>query len=185
MEAVSNKGSSVLCLADFAEDSRTLDAKAFAEKHGGAFLLHHGPLQRLEPRSLDGSTLNLETPSTVADVPFNPRHDFLVFPLRRKVDSVDEVIWLGQSESNDVVIPDASVSAIHAFVQVDHMNRYFIQDMNSRNGTKVSGQKVPGHGHGKPVEMTVAADVELGGRRMTFLPASDFLNLVMRLFGGP
>lgn len=184
MEAENQRQTKVMCVADFVEDCRKLDAKAFAAKHGDAFLLHHGPLQRLEPRSLDGATLNIETPSTVADVPFNPRHDFLVFPLRRKPDSVDEVIWLGQSESNDVVIPDASVSAIHAFVQVDRVERFFIQDMNSRNGTKVSGQKVPGHGHGKPVELTVAADVELGARRMTFLPAAEFQNLVLRLFGG-
>jgi pSer/pThr/pTyr-binding forkhead associated (FHA) protein len=176
---------SILRLADFADDVRRLDERAFVEKHGKAFLLHHGPFQRLDPRSLDGSTLNVEVPNTVADVPFNPRSDFLVFPLRRKPGSSDEVIWIGQSESNDVVIPDASVSAIHAFVREDRHGRFFLQDMNSRNGSRVGGQPVPGHGNGNPLELTVGCDVELGARRLTFLPAADFRNLVSHFFAAP
>lgn len=174
----------IACLADFAEDSKKLSAKAFAEKHGLAFLIHHGPLERLQPRLPGGATLNTEGPSTVSEIPFNPRVDFLVFPLRRKPGSREEVIWLGQSDSNDVVIPDASVSAVHARVLTDKLGRFFIQDMNSRNGTRVEGRAVAGVGHGDPVELMIANEVTLGGLNMTFLPAAEFQNLVNRLFGG-
>ncbi len=176
------KTSSLLCLADFAADCGSLDIKAFAKKHGSGFLLHHGPLEKLQPRALDGGTVSIETAGTASDAPSNPRRDFLVFPLRQKLSSEEKVIWLGQSDSNDVVIPDGSVSAIHAFVQTDKLGRFFIQDMNSRNGTKVDGQPVPGHGSGKPVELTVASEVTLGGLHLTFLPAAEFCNLVNRLF---
>jgi hypothetical protein len=168
-------------LVDFAQDGKALPPSAFAQKYGGAFLLHHGPLDRLRQRSPDGSTLGVEGHSTASDVPFNPRQDFLVFPLKRRADSQEEVIWIGSSQTNDVVIPDASVSAIHAFVKPGQHGTFFLQDMRSRNGTLVDGQKVPPHGLGEAVELTTGAEVVLGSVRLNFLPAAEFCSLVGHL----
>ena len=171
----------ILRLVDFAEDCKKLDLQAFIEKHGEAFLLHHGPLGKLQVRAPGSSTMNTEGSQTATDVPFNPKEDFLVFPVRRKPNSKDEGAWVGQSESNDVVVPEATVSGVHAFIRRDQDNRFYIQDMNSRNGTRVDDEPVPGLGIGPPKELDVAAEVTLGATRLTFLPAAEFQDMVNRI----
>lgn len=49
---------------------------------------------------------------------------------------------LGRHPENTVEIPDRSVSKFHAQIQRTHDGRYILQDLGSRNGTYVAGQRV-------------------------------------------
>jgi len=52
-----------------------------------------------------------------------------------------DLVVLGRSRDCQVVIPLTSVSRQHARI-VRHQGRYHIEDMTSRNGTKVNGQVI-------------------------------------------
>ena len=65
---------------------------------------------------------------------------FLVFK-GKKIALVRKII-IGRSRTCDVVFNDALVSRRHAVIQ-KIKDEYFIQDLNSKNGTFVNKQKVP------------------------------------------
>jgi adenylate cyclase len=49
---------------------------------------------------------------------------------------------LGRHPENTIEIPDRSVSKFHAQIQRTHDGRHILQDLGSRNGTYVAGQRV-------------------------------------------
>ncbi|MBN2713528.1 MAG: FHA domain-containing protein [Planctomycetes bacterium] len=53
----------------------------------------------------------------------------------------DDVIKMGRTEDNDVVVRDTFASRHHAVVR-SHTGRVIIQDLESRNGTWVNGERV-------------------------------------------
>lgn len=65
---------------------------------------------------------------------------FLVFN-EKKITLISKII-IGRSRSCDVILNDALVSREHAVIQ-KIKDSYFIQDLNSKNGTFVNKQKVP------------------------------------------
>jgi len=170
-------------LEAYFEDSRRLGAEDFGRQHGDAFLVHHGPVGQFEPPGDLKSTMKVEAAVTGDTIPFNPRKDFAVFPVRHSVSgaSDEDLIWVGRSEENDVVIPDESVSAVHAFLRRSEDGGLRLQDMNSMNGTFVDNQAVPPQGMGEPVALESGARVRFGSVKLTFLKAPEFLNLVTQL----
>ena len=55
-----------------------------------------------------------------------------------------KIVTIGRASTNDVALPDMSVSREHAkIVQADN-GTYTITDCNSRNGTYVNGQRIYG-----------------------------------------
>ncbi len=51
------------------------------------------------------------------------------------------IISIGRSSSNDIIIPDRTVSGSHSVITRENES-FFIQDLNSTNGTIVNGKKV-------------------------------------------
>jgi pSer/pThr/pTyr-binding forkhead associated (FHA) protein len=171
-------------LGDFVEDCVNLDDKTFARRHAEAFLLHHGPIGKLKKTWSNQPTMISEGDGTSPDRPFNPKADFLVFEVKLRADSdSDDMIWMGRSDSNDIIINDASVSAVHAFIRKSEGGAFFMQDMNSMNGTFVDDERVPSQGIGSPVGLHSGARVVLGSVAMTFLHMAGFRTLVTRLAG--
>jgi hypothetical protein len=129
------------------------------------------------------STMKVESAVTGDAIPFNPSKDFAVFPVRHGTAgaSEDDLIWVGRSEENDVVIPDESVSAVHAFLRETVGDRLLLQDMNSMNGTFINNEAIPPQGMGEPVEMESGARVRFGSVKLTFLKTPEFLSLVTQL----
>jgi hypothetical protein len=174
-------------LEAYFEDSRRLGAEDFGRQHGEAFLVHHGPMGKFEQLDDLKSTMKMEGGSkgavTSSDVPFNPKKDFAVFPVRHGAAgaSEEDLIWLGRSEENDVVIPDESVSAVHAFIRKGEGGGLFLQDMNSMNGSFLNNETVPPQGMGEPVELESGARVRFGTVKLTFLKTPEFLSLVTQL----
>ena len=171
-------------LSDYVDDCRTLDAAAFQQAHGEAFLLHHGPFGKLSaPRDGD-STLDLEQPAGQDGAALKPSADFLVLPLTppNRGGSPPDMIWIGRSDANEVVIPDATISEVHAFIRREP-DGFLIQDTGSRNGTWVNDLKVKPQGMGDPSPLPAGARVRFGSVKMTFLLAEQFRALVLGLLG--
>lgn len=172
-----------LSLADFSNDCKTLDLGAFTRRHGESFLLHHGPLDRLKQPLVAQATVSLGDGDTKPDRPFNPQVDFLVFPVNKPQSdgTLADMVWLGRSDFNEVVVPDATISEVQAFVRKADDGAYYIQDTGSRNGTFVNGEQVPAQGMGSAVLLSSGARVRLGQVKLTFLNAEQFYVLLNRL----
>jgi len=166
------------CLGDYTADIASMDPDAFAELHGQAFLIHHGPLGKLQEPPAGASTLAIEGGS--AEAGFDPREDFLVFPVTHRSGrgpSIDP-IWVGREEKNDVVIPDASVSSVHAYFVLDKGGMYRLQDLGSKNGSFIDNERVPSKDEGPAVELKSVCRIRFGSVTLTFLMVRDFFNLV-------
>lgn len=55
--------------------------------------------------------------------------------------SIEEEISLGRNNDNDIVLKDPYISK-HHFRIVKDENEYFIEDLNSSNGTYVNGERI-------------------------------------------
>jgi pSer/pThr/pTyr-binding forkhead associated (FHA) protein len=173
-------------IKDYSKDARELDTAAFAARYGGAFLLHYGSLEKDEESAdIDmRDTLVSEYTDEPVGTPPDPRTNFRVFPVRQRAsDRSDKAIWVGRGRQNDIVIPDASISTMHAFIRIDEEGRFFLQDMMSKNGTFVHNQRVPALGIDEPLEFRTGDRIRFGTVRLTFLAAAEFVSLVNQLSG--
>ncbi|MBW1810788.1 MAG: FHA domain-containing protein [Deltaproteobacteria bacterium] len=184
MNEASQESTAVKCLGDYKEACLNLDDVAFTKQYAGAFLVHHGPFGKLNAPFSGSSTVGTEGPGTLPDRPFNPQVDFLVLEVKRRSgSSTDEPVWLGRSQDNDIVIPDESVSAVHASINESGSGVFTLQDMNSMNGTIVDDEAVPALGMGESIPLRSAARIVIGTVALSFLYAKDFRILAKRLLG--
>lgn len=56
-----------------------------------------------------------------------------------------QIVNIGSSFRNDIVVNAETVSRYHAMLKIDKKNHVFICDNGSRNGTQINGQKIPGN----------------------------------------
>ena len=169
-------------LGDYFADCQKLDPQSFSKEHGNAFFLHHGPIGKLREPLKKDPTLDVVSPGTIPDKRFVPREDFLIFPVRHAAaGKPGDSIWVGRSEDNDIVIPDASVSALHALITTDKQGKFYLQDTGSMNGSFVAGNSVPIQGKGEPVLLESCSRVSFGSAGMTFLMAPEFHAMIIRL----
>jgi hypothetical protein len=169
------------CLKDYTSDCKNKELKSFTAAHGRAFLVHHGPIGKLKEPIKKKKTLAVEGGDV--DEYFDPREDFLVFEVRKRPGSGggDEPIRLGRDHSNDVIIPDASISAVHAFFQ-EGPEAYTLVDNDSMNGTFVNMKEVPVIGRGDPLAVKSLSRLRFGSVVMTFMLAPDFYKLAREFF---
>ena len=170
-------------LGDYSEGSRGLDPATFAQRFGEAFFLHHGPLGELKLALDQKRTISLEAPLSSTRRSFNPRADYLVFPIHKTVaENPDRnIFWVGRVRSNEIVIPDESVSAVHAYLARSAGGEFHLQDMSSQNGTLVNNQPVAAQGRGDPTRLESGDRVTFGGVNFTFLKMDEFRNLIASL----
>jgi hypothetical protein len=64
----------------------------------------------------------------------------IVAPIRKRQDVFPEMITVGRTANNDVVLPDATVSKFHAYFRTLPSGNLELVDAGSRNGTKVMGR---------------------------------------------
>ena len=166
------------CLGDYSDDIANSDPDSFAQLHGQAFLIHHGPLGKLQEPPAGKGTLAIDGAGPESG--FNPREDFLVFPVTHRAGRGPNIdpIWVGREEKNDVVIPDASVSSVHAYFMLDKNGLYSLQDLGSKNGSFIDNERVPSKDEGPAVELSSVNRIRFGSVNLTFLLAKDFFNLV-------
>ena len=174
--------SSAIRLKEFSKDARALDKSTFAAKHGVGFFLHYGSLDGEEDSVDLDTTLVSEYTDEAPESASTPQQNFLVFPVRNKPgDASDKAIWIGRGTHNDIVIPEASISTMHAFIRIDEAGRFHLQDMMSKNGTYVYNQRVPALGTGEPLPFSTGDRVRFGTLKLTFLAVAEFITMVNQL----
>jgi hypothetical protein len=105
--------------------------------------------------------------------------DLQVFPLAKKPGaSFADRITIGRTSNNDVVIADASVSRLHAYVRRDG-NAWLIADAGSKNGSWLRGSALEPR---RERPLPSRALVKLGDVELTFYEALD---LYAALGGSP
>lgn len=172
------------CVGDFVDELDNLDEQSFAEAHGHAFLMHHGALGKLQRPRQETGTLAVEgapRPGVAGH-----RESFLVFPVRQSAErsASDDRVWVGRVEGCDIVIPDASISSVHAFFWRDPEGTFLLADNDSTNGSFVEDKRVPGpRGREEPVVMHSGMRVRFGSVNLTWLTASAFRDFLQRLAG--
>ena len=116
-------------LGDFHEDCQKLDADSFAGRHGEAFLIHHGPIGALKLPGDQDKTMNFDFSTTDPRMSFNPGKDFLVFPVSTSLANTAEenIFSIGRNETNEIVVPDMTMSAIHAFLSKREDGQVYLQ----------------------------------------------------------
>jgi len=86
-------------------------------------------------------------------------------------------ITVGRTANNDIVLDDQSVSRFHAYLQQDERQEWTLTDAGSRNGSFVSGRRLPAK---TPSPLANAAVVRIGAVQLTFYSAQGFLDLLKR-----
>jgi len=166
-------------LGDFEDDWNRLDLETFALRHGEAFFLYFGTLDKLNKPTGQRITLSSEPTDTVQEVPFNPQSDFLVFPVGDVAPLKPATI--GRSEHSNVFIPDVSVSALHAIVIKSEAGEYYLLDAGSKNGTFVVDTPVPIVGIDRAFRLTAGQRVRFGSVSLSFLRVGELHTLIGHL----
>jgi tRNA A-37 threonylcarbamoyl transferase component Bud32 len=73
-----------------------------------------------------------------------------------------DVTTIGRTASNDIVLPDLKVSRSHARLSF-HNGQWFLEDLNSRNGTFVKGIRIS-----RPAPLVSGDEIKLGDEVMLF-----------------
>lgn len=170
-------------LQDFVKDCLVQDADAFQERHGDAFLVHHGPIEAIQESTAGPSKTLAVEGKQKAKAPFIPKGDFWVIPVHRKgkESTLTGFISVGRNEGNDVVVPDQSISLFHALFRKTKDDLMLLRDAGSTNGTFVNDKPVPVQLQGEPVEVASGARVRFGSVKFTFLRVTEFRKLVRDL----
>ncbi|HEY5948093.1 MAG TPA: FHA domain-containing protein [Kofleriaceae bacterium] len=96
-----------------------------------------------------------------------------LFPLTKKAGaSFPDRITIGRTGNNDIVIPDHSVSRLHAYVRRDG-DQWLVADAGSKNGSWLSGSSLAPR---KERPLKSRAELRLGDVDLTFYLASDLFN---------
>lgn len=89
-----------------------------------------------------------------------------VFEIRRKKPDAQGQVTLGRSDECDLVVADETVSSRHAVIQRDPASgRYQIQDLSSRNGSRINGQLVEPN---TPAPLTSGDNLQVGDAAFVF-----------------
>jgi hypothetical protein len=99
-----------------------------------------------------------------------PSDEAFILPLRKVATTVPSAITFGRGNTNDVVLPDAFVSKVHAFLRRSERG-WELADAGARNGAWIGGRRLDGKGAPAPVR---SGDLLTFGRVVFFfLDAGD------------
>lgn len=168
-----------LPIEGFLDDATRLSPVEFEARHGSGFLiLTAAGFKR--PNSASSTEVDL---LDLEDEPGEERTEgvsVLVFPIRGTGRSPTQLVTVGRTSNNDLVIPDISVSRFHAFLKHPIGSRFLLQDAGSTNGTTVNGFSVCTREAGEPSSLGTGDNVRFGQIDMTFLEASALQTFVTK-----
>lgn len=161
------------------EDARTLSLEAFEDRHGAAFLLLTAA-DLAAPRGPESTEVHLEDDAPRAG-DSTASLSLIAYPLRARTPSPSPLITIGRSRDGDVVIPDASISRLHAIVRDGRGGPWKLLDAGSTNGTTVNGANAPQQGTGNAIDLKTGDNVRIGQVELTFLHTQALLGFIARL----
>ena len=124
--------------AELTELARRVDEKTFAKRVPGLFLI----LSTASGEVLQNirSTVRVErTGSTPAP---EPRSFVVVEVARRPSSPFEDLVSIGRTDANDLVLPHPTVSKLHATFTQDEAGTWHLVDQGSTNGTWVDGVRL-------------------------------------------
>lgn len=168
-------------LAHYRADAVALDATEFEVKYGKAFLLlGHDAAVGLQ-LALGPSRKTVSALLRADGEAWRPE-DFRVWPVRKTPRSLStRNISVGRTRTNDVVIPDVSLSKFHAFFRRED-NVWTLFDAGSRNGTYVGDKRVRKTGEGAATIVEPGARIRFGSVELTFVDAAALRRVVLEVF---
>lgn len=99
-----------------------------------------------------------------------------VFPLAKKPGApFSEMITVGRTGNNDVVLNDVTVSRFHAYFKGSG-GSWFVCDSGSKNGTRVDGERLDAR---KETRLTAGAHVRFGDVEGVFYPAAELYDFLV------
>lgn len=102
--------------------------------------------------------------------------EFIAVPVRKRQDVFPEMITVGRTANNDVVIPDATISKFHAYFRATDRGLELV-DAGSRNGTRVMGRVIP---QKQAIELSLGARVRFGSVDLTLREAGETWDLIRK-----
>lgn len=93
---------------------------------------------------------------------------------RTKRSTFNNLVSIGRTRNNDVVVGHATVSRFHAFV-IEANGGLALYDAGSRHGSFVDGQRAPAQGAGQPLALRSCTVVRFGSVEMTYFDAAGLL----------
>lgn len=103
-----------------------------------------------------------------------------VYPLAKKPGaSFADMITIGRTPNNDVVLRDVTVSRFHAYfrhrVDPHGVDRWLVADAGSRNGSELGGKPLEAR---REREVASGAPVRIGDLELTFFVASELFDVL-------
>jgi hypothetical protein len=165
---------SALPVEAFFEDAQSLSPAEFESHHGSGFLLLTAT-KVTSPKDTYSTELQLLSDADDASA-HTGSLSTLVLPVRSPV----HIVTLGRASDSDVVIPDPSVSRMHALMKQRDDGVFLMLDAGSSNGTTVNGVSVLARGQGPPTEVKPGDNVRLGRVECTFIDAPALRDFVLQ-----
>jgi hypothetical protein len=145
-------------LREFAESIKGMTLDAFRERYPHPFLLilgHH----KEEGGAFRTGQVNVAPASRAPERPASLAPDRLVEIRKSGRNTFANMVSLGRSSNNDIVVEHTSISKLHAFFR-ESPDGTLLTDSGSRNGTTVDGRRLMPH---KPVRLESGQSVVFGG----------------------
>lgn len=119
------------------------------------------------------SGLNLDP----AQIEQDTYRDWLVFEVRKSDrNTFKNMVTIGRTDNNDVVVKESSVSKFHAYISQDLKGTGFkLTDAGSRNGTTMAGVNVLAH---QSSELHSGVRLTFGRVSMRFFTARDLCSFL-------
>ncbi len=102
--------------------------------------------------------------------------EFIAVPVRKRQDVFPEMITIGRTANNDVVIPDATISKFHAYFRTTESGLEIV-DAGSRNGTRLMGRAIPPK---QAVEVSLGSRIRFGSVDLTLRDAADTWDVIRK-----
>ena len=100
----------------------------------------------------------------------------LVYPLAKKPGAAfSDMITVGRTGNNDVVLNDVTVSRFHAYFKPGKQ-RWIVSDQGSKNGTKLAGAKLDAR---KEIALGAGDVVKFGDVEATFYTSAELYDVLV------
>ena len=159
-----------LTVVRLAREAEGLDREALREKLGVGALVGSLPME--------SRRWSFQTDARRRFSPVLPGVELtssVVFPLVKAGEAFKNTILIGRASSNDVCIPDGSVSKLHARVRVDG-ERLFLSDAGSTHGTFVDDSQIE-----HEVELRQGSNIDIGDCSFQLFEPERLLDAVIAL----
>ena len=163
---------------DYLNEALGVSRKVFVQAHAYPFLVSDGAIERAQkPGKTVSFDLLASTGPGTPSADREKRGTLMLLAVRKVIGTFPNMITLGRTSNNDIVVPDVSISKFHAWFQ-RLGDRVEVGDAGSKNGTAVNGETLPPRGARvvlKPGDRIRFARVEV-----TFLDAGGAWDAVDR-----